>query len=327
MENKVIKGDCLEELQKINNDSVDLVLIDPPYNVGKDKRWDKWKKEEEYINFLINTFKESERVLKPTGSFYFFHNDFRVISKLQNRIEEETGFIFKSFVTWDKGDWRSISWKNPSEKNNLRSWFNNCEYILYYTLQKGSGIEHFNYIVHKPYLDYMTCEKDRGGFSCKDLNKMVGCKSIASHWFWQDDDWTKQSQPHFITREKYEKIQKSGFFKRDYEELRGEFEELRQKNKNLRYTHNLDENHNNVWRFPTENTGKYHPTQKPFKVIDRIIKTSTNEGDVVLDFFGGSGTTAISCKKLNRKYILIEREEEYINIIKERLKEVDGNEQ
>ena len=62
-----------------------------------------------------------------------------------------------------------------------------------------------------------------------------------------------------------------------------------------------------------------HPTQKPVKLFEYLIKTYTNEGDTVLDCCAGSGTTGVACKNLNRKYILIEKEEKYYNIIKDRL--------
>jgi site-specific DNA-methyltransferase (adenine-specific) len=63
----------------------------------------------------------------------------------------------------------------------------------------------------------------------------------------------------------------------------------------------------------------YHPTQKPEALLDRIIKATSKEGDIVLDPFLGSGTTCYVAKKLNRKYIGIEKEEKYFNIAKDRL--------
>jgi site-specific DNA-methyltransferase (adenine-specific) len=62
-----------------------------------------------------------------------------------------------------------------------------------------------------------------------------------------------------------------------------------------------------------------HPTQKPVALFEYLIKTYTNEGDLVLDNCAGSGTTGVACKNLNRKYILIEKEPEYIDIINKRL--------
>lgn len=62
-----------------------------------------------------------------------------------------------------------------------------------------------------------------------------------------------------------------------------------------------------------------HPTQKPVALFEYLIKTYTNEGDLVLDNCAGSGTTGVACKNTNRKYILIEKEQEYIDIINKRL--------
>ena len=66
-----------------------------------------------------------------------------------------------------------------------------------------------------------------------------------------------------------------------------------------------------------------HPTQKPVELIEYLIKTYTNEGDIVLDFTAGSGTTGVACMNTNRKCVLIEKEEKYCNIIVERLKELE----
>ncbi len=67
--------------------------------------------------------------------------------------------------------------------------------------------------------------------------------------------------------------------------------------------------------------GHLHPTQKPVALFEYLIKTYTNEGDLVLDNCAGSGTTGVACKNLNRNYILIEKEPEYIDIINKRLNE------
>jgi site-specific DNA-methyltransferase (adenine-specific) len=64
---------------------------------------------------------------------------------------------------------------------------------------------------------------------------------------------------------------------------------------------------------------KLHPTQKPVALFEYLIKTYTNEGDLVLDNCAGSGTTGVACKNLNRNFILIEKEQEYIDIINKRL--------
>lgn len=82
----------------------------------------------------------------------------------------------------------------------------------------------------------------------------------------------------------------------------------------------LDEglrNPSSIQKFNTE-VG-LHPTQKPVALFEYLIKTYTNEGDLVLDNCAGSGTTGVACKNTNRNYILIEKEPEYIEIIHNRL--------
>jgi site-specific DNA-methyltransferase (adenine-specific) len=64
---------------------------------------------------------------------------------------------------------------------------------------------------------------------------------------------------------------------------------------------------------------KNHPTQKPVALFEYLIKTYTNEGDLVLDNCMGSGTTGVACKNLNRDFIGIELDEQYFNIAKERI--------
>lgn len=65
--------------------------------------------------------------------------------------------------------------------------------------------------------------------------------------------------------------------------------------------------------------GKVHPTQKPVELMEYLIKTYTNEGEMVLDFTMGSGTTGVACNNLNRKFVGIEMDESYYNIAKKRI--------
>ena len=82
------------------------------------------------------------------------------------------------------------------------------------------------------------------------------------------------------------------------------------------YTH---KNPTNIITFDKIRRGSLHPTQKPVALFEYLIKTYTNEGDLVLDNCAGSGTTGIAARNLNRNYILIEKEQKYFYIIKQRL--------
>ena len=68
----------------------------------------------------------------------------------------------------------------------------------------------------------------------------------------------------------------------------------------------------------TQNSS-FHPTQKPVKLFEYLIKTYTNVGDLILDNCAGSGTTAIACLNTNRQFIVMEKEEKYYDIIKKRV--------
>ena len=133
---EIYLGDCLEKIKNIQDNSINLVLIDPPYNISK-AEWDKWETVEDYVEFMGKVFKEIERVLKPNGSFYFFHNDFLQIVELQNWINKNTGFQFKQMLVWNK---RFNEASNKGfldgfiEPNGLRNYQKMAEYCLYYTL-------------------------------------------------------------------------------------------------------------------------------------------------------------------------------------------------
>ena len=71
--------------------------------------------------------------------------------------------------------------------------------------------------------------------------------------------------------------------------------------------------------FRTIHKGREHPTQKPIELMEYLIKTYTNEGETVLDFTMGSGSTGVAAKNLNRSFIGIEQDENYFNIAKERI--------
>jgi site-specific DNA-methyltransferase (adenine-specific) len=82
-----------------------------------------------------------------------------------------------------------------------------------------------------------------------------------------------------------------------------------------------DKNPETILFFDTRAEGqvKYHPTQKPVALMEYLIHTYTNEGETVLDFTMGSGTTGLACKNLNRKFIGVEMDGGYFDIAKERI--------
>ncbi len=98
--NRLICGDAIEEMPKLPDNCVDLIVADPPYNLGKDygnnqdtRAW------HEYEAFTRNWLKQADRILKKTGTFYIFMG-VRFTSRLFLILEEEMNFQFNSWITW-----------------------------------------------------------------------------------------------------------------------------------------------------------------------------------------------------------------------------------
>ena len=108
---------------------------------------------------------------------------------------------------------------------------------------------------------------------------------------------------------------------KDYGYLNKEYEDLRKEYEDLRYTFNLQEGFTDVWRINFYQQKVEHASPKPIPLMSRIIKTATNEGDIVLDPFMGSGTTGVACVQLNRNFIGYEISPDYFKIAEKRIGE------
>jgi len=324
--NRIYQMDCIEGMLLLPDDSVDLIVIDPPYNIGKDKRWDKWRSVDDYVAWMTEVFRECERVLKPNGSFYWFHNDFEQIVELHRALCENTSFVFKQFIVWNK---RFEGARNKGfldgfvETGGLRNYQQMAEYCLFYTFQDDTGLSKIFadkncFASIKKYLDE---ELEKSGYTEQTIKNVLG-NQMASHYF----GFSKREKTQFSlpTESNYKKLQSTGYFTRPYESLRREYEQLRQEYEKQRYVFNNQKTHHSVWNY--EVAPKLgHITPKPVELIENIIRHSSNEGAIVLDCFMGSGTTAVAAARLGRNFIGFEREPEYIEIANKRLENVrDG---
>jgi DNA modification methylase len=130
------------------------------------------------------------------------------------------------------------------------------------------------------------------------------------------------------TREVYEKFQeaaKNDAFRKDYDELRKgydelrkDYDELRKDYDELRGYHNNEYGFTDIWEFDSLTTSDEHPTVKPLEVCQRGIKTNSREGEIVLDLFGGSGSTLIACEQTNRICYMMELDPKYTDVIRKR---------
>lgn len=114
--NKIYNEDCLETMKRLPDESVDLIIADPPYfKIIKDEWDNQWKSEEEYYEWTRNWIKESKRILKEKGSLYIW-NWFDKICTI-GHIAKEEGFIIRNLITWNRGAGRErYNWASAKEE-------------------------------------------------------------------------------------------------------------------------------------------------------------------------------------------------------------------
>ena len=199
---------------------------------------------------------------------------------------------------------------NIEHKRNYR---NMSEYIFYYTFQDETGLSKVMLDVNnfKSLRDYFKYIQSETGLNKKQIIDKIGQR--ADHCFrYASSQWDLPTEETYNELIKVFNIDKYEGFK-TYEELRQEYEELR-------YTFNtFDKDKTTTFLMPPAKK-EGHITPKPVDLLEYIIKTSSNEGDVVLDCFMGSGSTGVACLNTKRRFIGIEIEEKYFNISVERLK-------
>lgn len=252
---KIYLMDVFDFLEKVEKNSIDLAVIDPPYNQSIDT-WDTFKSEKEFFDFTFKWIDMVIEKLKENGSIYIYNNAYNSAFILSHLVSK--GLKYQNWIIWYKKDGFS-----PSRTR----FVNNQEVILFFT--KSDKYVFNSEDVRVPYLS-----TDRISAAMKK-----GILKNGKRWY-----------PN-----------KNGRLCPDV----WEFSSVR---------HTKKENGKIVMTF--------HPTPKPEEMIERIIKASSNKGDLVLDLFSGSGTTAVVAKKLDRKFIGCENNQEYYDYILQRLEKV-----
>jgi site-specific DNA-methyltransferase (adenine-specific) len=252
--NRVVNQDILEAVNLMPSNSVDLLLVDPPYNLTKQYGENKFKKIafDEYEIWFEEWIVALKRCLKPTASIYVC-TDWESSKTVQNVLEKH--FKIRNRITWEreKGRGAKANWKNCSED----IWFATVSNDYFFDVEAVK----LKRKVIAPYRDSDGSPKDWD--ETEDGNYRLTFPSNL---------WTDITLP--------------------------------------------------FWSMP-ENTD--HPTQKPEKLIAKLILASSQKGDLVFDPFMGSGTTCVVSKKLDRNYFGIEKEPKYCAYAVERLNRADEN--
>jgi len=304
---KLYKGDCLIESDKIESGIVDLILTDLPYGTMKGIN-------EDFVGYgrknhdghlwdnVIDTnkiMKLANRILRKNGKMVLFAQD-PFSTELKTKALPNIPYNYS--MIWEKNDFANalIAKKAP---------VNYYEDILVFS--KNNEFEGLH-----PLRPYFKEVFEFIGGTKKYIMEIVGQR--ADHVF-----RFKSSQFDLCTLETYNDIIK--YFKID--EMQGfkEFAELKEidnqfKNK-FASTFNLWEGKkykSNILKYKKDYDG-YHPTQKPVLLLEDLIKTFSNENDLIVDLTMGSGSTLVACKNTNRNGIGIEMNDEYFSIAKKRV--------
>lgn len=324
---KLVHGECLEKMKEIKTNSIDLILCDLPYG-QTDCAWDT-------IIPIEPLWKEYKRILKKNGIVVLFGSE-PFSSELRMGNKE----WYKYDIIWYK--------KHPGNPllapvQPLRVHENIS--VFYNTKNIRNSYE------ENTVLDYLQKELEKCNLTIKEFNKLFNT-TMGKHYF-------VKNQFYIPTEEMYKKMrEKTGYFNMEYKELKKEFEKVKEKNKNKnKRAYNMQGlvpcnrisklNENKIIKQNKDKIGKIHvkkytnypksivsfekdydkvhPTQKPVKLLEYLIKTYSNENDIVLDNTMGSGSTGVACMNTGRRFYGIELEEEYFEIAKRRVKEAEEN--
>ena len=266
----VFNDDCLIAMNGIDDESIDLIYLDPPFftqkkqklsnSAGKEYEFsDVWSSRGEYLEYIKERLLEMRRILKKEGNV-FFHCDTSASWYLKMVLDEVFGENnFRNEIIWSYKRW----------SNSQKGLIPNHQTIFWYS---------------------KTAQYK--------FNTLYG-------------DYSPTTNIDQILQDRERNMQGKAVYKQDG---------------NGNIVHGKEKKGvplSDVWEIPflnpkaKERTG--YPTQKPIELLDRIITISTNDGDIVLDPFCGSGTTLVSAKLLGRKYIGIDKNPEAVELAKLRL--------
>jgi DNA modification methylase len=318
-------GDCLDQLQKLPAGCVDLIYIDPPFNSNrnyevfwgetKEKRSfeDRHASTEAYIDFMRPRCVELARVLKKTGSFYY-HCDWHASHYVKVMLDQIFGEnLFQN----------EIAWKRSGAHSDAKRYGANHDTIFFYT---GSQTWTWNKLF-TPYSEGYVAQNYRykdehGQFRVSDMTANKPGGDVSYEWKAPDGQVVKPYAGRYwaYSKENMKKMEAAGLI---YHRTTGM----------PMLKHYLDEMPGvplqTFWddiqpliSGSEERLG--YPTQKPIALLNRIIQTSSNPNDIVLDAFCGCGTALVAAEMLKRQWIGIDVSPTACRVMAKRLRDDCG---
>ena len=301
---KLHKGDCLIESDKIESGSVDLILTDLPYGTVKDIKnvnhgmsgkcdWDVVIDTDKIMNI-------ANRILRKNGKMILTSQQ-PFTNELINKAIANVPFNYS--MIWEKDHFANALTAKKAPLNYY-------EDVLVFSKSYDTEAIHELRPYFKIVMDYI-------GLNLKQINTKLGHRR-AEHTFYIDSTQyglcTEKTYLELIDVFTIDKMQ--GF--KEFTELKKIDNEFKQR---FASTFNLWEGKkykSNILKYKKDYTG-HHPTQKPILLLEDLIKTFSNENDLVVDLTMGSGSTGVACVNTKRNFIGIEMDDNYFNIATERI--------
>lgn len=284
--NQIIHGDSIKLLNDLPEGWVDLVFADPPFNIGYlYHNYNDKKEVDEYVDWSEQWMRAVYRALKPTGSFYLaigddFAADLAVVAR------RKIGFHMRNWIIWH------YTFGQQTKKKFAKSH----THILYFSKEAPtSGLTNLTF--NADAVRVASARQTTYG----DGRANPKGKLPDDTWFLrpQETSYVEAGYAQFVQQNK--DLPEDALMEVDFFDPRSD-----------------------TWYISRlcgtfkEREG-WHGCQMPIGVLDRIIKASSNEGDIVLDPFNGSGTTAVSAALLGRRFVGIDQSAEYVAYARKRI--------
>lgn len=292
-------GDALDWLPKLPSGSVDLVLVDPPYHSTKKENIygdADFEHDDHYVDWVKELAREWKRILRQNGSLYLFCSS-DMAPFLHVALSDE--YNVQSMITWTKPNAPGYDgWRQKMNKSSLRRWYPHTERIIFATPAVHGNLK------RAPFGHFLKDCRIQCGLTSNQLTELTGAYRKVNNGGAVSNWETGRNIP---SRDQYAKIC-------DAFRWTGEIT-LMPAYEDVIRAFNVDpkEPFIDVWDFMNvrQYRGK-HPAEKPQDLLRHIIKTSSYEGDVVLDCFAGSGSTLAAAASLGRRAVGVDIEDRWV---------------
>ena len=315
---QLYNGDCLELMKNIPDGSVDLVLTDPAYGTMKGAPIDSWKRRNDCAEWdtTLDTqtmFAEISRILRRNGKCVLFCQE-PYTSHLITNVPPSMLFCYR-------GIWlKNCSGNSLMAKTAMTSRFEDfCVFVCKNNVGKIKNIqkEITKLVYDIGFMEFAKIMFGEGRYkdvssACKNLNKKIN-----------KPNYKIQYDANFFDKEMYRYLQTQIEMPYTFDEYFSIVAEYKEKTKSVFNLWQGGKSKSNVLEYAKDNDG-YHPTQKPIKLLEDLIQTYSNEGNTVLDFTMGSGSTGVACINTNRNFIGIELDKGYFDIAEKRINEAQN---